>query len=218
MDNDAPYHESVEQMAAHYLREVKDVQPCGPYWLGGHCSGSSVALEMARQLQEQGEEIGLLVLVDSEPPGVTRPSLRRPRYLAARLAQYWREGHLPEAMAWRVRVAAERTIIRRIWGGRQRRLAQLRTVHARAHGGYEPAVVQGDALLIRSSEYADMPSKDWHLQWGELLTGRLDVAVVSSTHGGLSQDSEGLANAIRAEMDKTPWCEHPSGLAVGVAS
>ena len=37
---DAPSTRLVEHMAAHYLKEMKDVQPCGPYWLGGHCAGA----------------------------------------------------------------------------------------------------------------------------------------------------------------------------------
>ncbi len=40
MEHDEPYHDSVDEMAAHYVREMKDVQPHGPYWLGGHCAGS----------------------------------------------------------------------------------------------------------------------------------------------------------------------------------
>jgi amino acid adenylation domain-containing protein len=53
---------AVEQMAAHYLAEVRKVQPSGPYYLGGYCFGGLVAFEMARILQQQGESAELVAL------------------------------------------------------------------------------------------------------------------------------------------------------------
>jgi amino acid adenylation domain-containing protein len=49
--------ESIEDLAARYIREIKTVQPKGPYCLGGACSGGVVAFEMARQLRAQGEYV-----------------------------------------------------------------------------------------------------------------------------------------------------------------
>ena len=40
-------------------------KPAGPYRLGGWCMGGVVAYEMARQLQEDGERVGTLALIDS---------------------------------------------------------------------------------------------------------------------------------------------------------
>src|SRR5688572_4205546 len=59
---------SVEEIAAHYLSEVRGVQPKGPYFLGGYCFGGLVAFEMAQQLRSQNEEVGLLVLVAPSDP------------------------------------------------------------------------------------------------------------------------------------------------------
>jgi thioesterase domain-containing protein len=205
MEHDDAFHGSVEEMASHYVKEMQDVQPNGPYWLGGHCAGSLVAFEMARQLQEQGEEIGLLVLADSAPPGVAPPSVSGPKYISSRLAQFWRDGRLLHAVTWKVRVAAERTVVLRYGRkyGQRRRVAELRALHARAHRAYRPGTVRGDAVLIRSSEYAQLRSRDWHLQWEHLVSGRLKVVVVPGTHAELSLDGMAMAAAIRAEMGAT---------------
>lgn len=56
---------SIETMAAMHLREVRKVQPEGPYRLGGFCAGGLIALEMARELERTGETVERLVLVDS---------------------------------------------------------------------------------------------------------------------------------------------------------
>lgn len=58
-------HRSIEQMAAAYVEEVRRLQPEGPYLLAGHSLGGVIAFEMARQLQERGQHVGLLALFDS---------------------------------------------------------------------------------------------------------------------------------------------------------
>jgi thioesterase domain-containing protein len=57
-------HTRLEDIAAHHLKEICAIQPYGPYYLGGYCFGSMVALEMARQLKKQGQKIALLFLLD----------------------------------------------------------------------------------------------------------------------------------------------------------
>jgi amino acid adenylation domain-containing protein/FkbH-like protein len=59
--------QSVETMASQYLADVRAVQPHGPYFLGGYCFGGNVAYEMARQLQEQGEQVAMLALFNCAP-------------------------------------------------------------------------------------------------------------------------------------------------------
>jgi thioesterase domain-containing protein len=57
----------VAAAAADYIREIKQVQPQGPYYLGGFSCGATIAFEMAQQLQARGDEIGLLAVFDSPP-------------------------------------------------------------------------------------------------------------------------------------------------------
>jgi aspartate racemase len=58
-----PIPETIEERAASYLQMIRTIQPEGPYLLGGFCSGGVTALEMARQLQQRGEQVALLVLI-----------------------------------------------------------------------------------------------------------------------------------------------------------
>ena len=59
----------IREMAAHYISEMRLVQPHGPYLLGGRSFGGTVAFEMACQLQDAGEEVGLLAVLDTYPVG-----------------------------------------------------------------------------------------------------------------------------------------------------
>ena len=63
-------HETFEDMAAAYLHEVREVQPRGPYLLGGFSGGGITALEMARQLRAAGEEVSLLAMLDTPAPSM----------------------------------------------------------------------------------------------------------------------------------------------------
>jgi thioesterase domain-containing protein len=55
----------VEAMAAHYLAAIRQVQPEGPYQLAGWSFGGKLALEMAQQLQKDGQSVALLAIIDT---------------------------------------------------------------------------------------------------------------------------------------------------------
>ena len=56
---------SIEAMAQYHLSVLREVQPHGPYALGGTCNGGMVAFEMARRLQAVGETVESLVIIDA---------------------------------------------------------------------------------------------------------------------------------------------------------
>jgi amino acid adenylation domain-containing protein len=70
LDGEQEPRTQVEAMAADYLEAVRTIQSHGPYLLGGWSIGGLIALEMAKQLQEQGEEVRVLALFDTKAPGV----------------------------------------------------------------------------------------------------------------------------------------------------
>src|ERR1019366_3026552 len=60
---------TVERMAAYYIREIREFQSSGPYYIGGSSFGGLVAYEMARQLQAEGQEVAIVALFDTYGPG-----------------------------------------------------------------------------------------------------------------------------------------------------
>ncbi|MGZ3457745.1 MAG: alpha/beta fold hydrolase, partial [Archangium sp.] len=56
---------TLEATATRYVEAIQEVQPHGPYLLGGWSMGGRVAYEMARQLQQRGETVALLTLIDA---------------------------------------------------------------------------------------------------------------------------------------------------------
>jgi hypothetical protein len=71
-----------EEMADRHLQALREVQPHGPYFLGGTCNGGLIALEMARRLAQSGEAVERLIVI--------RSSARNVRYAILRnLAERW---------------------------------------------------------------------------------------------------------------------------------
>ena len=64
----------VEELATRYLQEIRQLQPHGPYQVCGWSFGGLVAFEMAQQLHLMGEDISMLVLIDTFPPYAYNPS------------------------------------------------------------------------------------------------------------------------------------------------
>ena len=64
---------SNEAAAAHYIEGLREIQPRGPYRLGGWSSGGVMAYEMARQLRALGESVELLLDTETDAERVIVP-------------------------------------------------------------------------------------------------------------------------------------------------
>jgi thioesterase domain-containing protein/acyl carrier protein len=104
---DAPPHDTIPDAAADYIAELRQVQPQGPYLLGGFSGGGLTAWEMARQLEDAGQEVSLLVLLDTPLP--MRPALSRPDKAMIKLAELRKRGPAYLVDWARARIEWERT-------------------------------------------------------------------------------------------------------------
>jgi thioesterase domain-containing protein len=156
---------TLAEMAADYVAQVRRIQPHGPYRLAGWSFGGNVAHAMAALLQECGEGVELLALMDSYPyAGAAGPITAEapvgadPSAIALQLGQYVKDESYPGRMA----VIAE-VLSRDIW------LAERHT----------PSVFQGDVVFIRANRHPDGPSVDG---WREFVSGQIHVHPVDASH------------------------------------
>ncbi|MGR3698402.1 MAG: thioesterase domain-containing protein, partial [Roseovarius sp.] len=73
-------HDDLTEAATDMIAELRQVQPHGPYLLGGFSGGGITAYEMAQQLRAAGEEVALIVMLDTPLPQ-RRPLSRRDRLI-----------------------------------------------------------------------------------------------------------------------------------------
>ncbi|WP_366914608.1 beta-ketoacyl synthase N-terminal-like domain-containing protein [Roseovarius sp.] len=71
--DEAP-HDTIEEAAADYIAEMRAIQPEGPYMIGGFSGGGITAYEIARQLDTAGQDVAMVVMLDTPLP--VRPSLK----------------------------------------------------------------------------------------------------------------------------------------------
>jgi thioesterase domain-containing protein/acyl carrier protein len=184
LDGSTPPQDSIEDMAAHYVREMRSFQPQGPYYLGGSSLGGLVAFEMARQIHAQGQEVALLALFDSFSIGYLRLLSLPMRYRVARhlrgLAKRsvmsrlayvfararsridpagWLRGHV-EGIRWRMKHRARIRLLRQ-----GRRLPpdlldlHMRTTLTQAQARYEPEAYAGKVTFFQAE---DRPRQYYH--------------------------------------------------------
>jgi len=175
--------ETVEEMAARYLREVRDVQPGGPYYLAGRCFGGVVAFEMAQQLRAVGEEVATLIIFDSGPPLSDALPTRQKRPRQTRTV---RELALPSAAQMRFLFSRDKLQhwleSRKDFKTEPAHFRTLRDANRRANKAYLATVYDGDVTLIRSLEFVANTRKHWHLYWAQLTSRTCHMIVVSGTH------------------------------------
>nr|WP_274518884.1 non-ribosomal peptide synthetase [Tumebacillus flagellatus] len=176
--------DTVEEMAAYYLEGVRQVQPEGPYRLGGWSFGGVVAYEMARQLQAQGQDVEPLVFFDSyAPENREQWNARSESEVAADFAQDLLSIFQDEAAASQeeAHVILERVLTQAQESGQlsisftREDLMRLFTVykaHSHAMGNYEAvAAPQLQVILFRASDVPSTqlnPAEGWRKRVGEL--------------------------------------------------
>jgi thioesterase domain-containing protein len=67
LDGSDPFN-TIEEIARHMVAQIQQCKPDGPYFIAGHCSGGTLAFEVAQQLVTAGETVSLLALIGSPFP------------------------------------------------------------------------------------------------------------------------------------------------------
>ena len=65
LNGEAPPLNRIEDMAAHYISEIEQSNPDGPYALAGYSFGGLIAFEMAKQLKASGKKVSMLSVFDT---------------------------------------------------------------------------------------------------------------------------------------------------------
>ncbi|MGQ0809754.1 MAG: amino acid adenylation domain-containing protein [Nitrospiraceae bacterium] len=160
----------VEEMAAHYVQEIRTVSPKGPYLIGGTCTGGVVAYEMAQQLSGQGERVILTIMESWHPRSHREHRDKPPIWL---WPAYWRE--------------RLRTVQGFVEGPEMDHtdLVARATFHAVAR--YEPKAYRGRLLnVIASHRPLSDSTEDTRMAWSEFaLLGDRTVFISAEDSGRL---------------------------------
>jgi len=213
----------IEDMATLYVKEIRRMQPHGPYFLGGYCMGGTVAFEVAQQIQAQGERVALLALFDtmdwSKIPlpsiwGKTYQAIERLGFHAANFFRLDREGKAQflkgKAKALRSRIPVWRGMLLArlnrkapVETSESLVLARVWQTNDRAALEYIPRPYAGTVTDFRPSKQyraLDKPGA----KWDELAKGGQEIVVLPSYPAGMLVEPfvKHLAAALEKSIDE----------------
>jgi thioesterase domain-containing protein len=207
---------------------MRRIQPTGPYRIAGYCFGGNIAYEMARQLEEAGQTVGLLALLNAWPANAGHDRITWSPRSAVKFAGnlcYW-------AMRWyqwpvqtrlrffRWKVQTMQKKISRWFRGRTARSAnevellvdlsdisaserKLWQAHLQALNAYHPRPYGGKLTLLRTTGYPFFSSFDYAHGWRALVGERVDVRFVPGMHETIMVDPfvASLARELHSLLD-----------------
>jgi thioesterase domain-containing protein len=200
LDGQSAPQATIEEMAAHYLKEIRELQPSGPYHLSGRSLGGMIAFEMAQQLKAQGESVGLLALLDTYPSGYAkllrengqdrtrirwrlRAHAANLRSLSARNKLTYLSGKLKFAPR-KIKAAAWRQLYRgyqKVGHPLPKALRDIKEFNSIAVRTYVPKVYDGPVTLFWASE--DLrASSDFVEGWRALAGGSIEIHEIPGSH------------------------------------
>jgi thioesterase domain-containing protein/acyl carrier protein len=222
LDGRRPPLETVEAMATLYVDVVRAAQPRGPYVFAGPSMGGYIAIEIAERLRAAGEEVALLVLLDTYGPNYPRPTSRL-TLLADNVRAFttmtWRE----RAERLRERIAYPGGVGRFVppkyevlddiaaRDGREASailgaIEAVTRANERANMAYVPRPFSVPTLLVRAERnppWSGMRFDHPTNGWGPLARGGLKVVGIACAHSQLVDEPPPEAGrAVQREMDR----------------
>ena len=183
---------TVESLAEKYLAEIRRVRPHGPYRLGGWSYGGQVALEIARRLLGEGEEVEILAFFDTLGPAMMR-SLPSPddAQIIAGLSDLGlppedlrARGGVEEQLAYVVEKAQERGFLPQGYDpARLRHRFEVSKANILAGHHHVPAPYPGRIHLFATSPSMERAGGDPTLGWGGLALAGVEAIEVPGWHG-----------------------------------
>src|SRR5260370_33298644 len=192
-------------MAESYLREIRELQPEGPYYLGGFCMGGQVAVEIAQRLVRDGQQVNLLFVIDTHnfngvPPQLTLIEKvgnlgQKIKFHSSNILQLGLKrqfAYLLEKSKIALRREIERLRVkfvhifklnphRDVSGAREE---FIEDINDRAFLAYKPDVYPGKMTICKPRRnYAFL--RDPFNGWGGIAAGGLEIIELPSDPGGI---------------------------------
>jgi thioesterase domain-containing protein len=230
LDGAEPPLDSVEEMAQRYLREIRGLQPRGPYAFLGVCFGSRVAYEMARRLLDAGEEVAFLGLLDpigleKDEAGENLPSgptlFPRARalgnFMTERLQLYLQEirglesGDRVHFIVNKIRAAGRKFGDNKAMRAVRREMHQLAVYKASKRAGelYRPKPIRGSLRAVEIFDTArsrNDPARKT-IDWNTLWSGQISRHLMPGKDSGdmiSGENARALARLLKERM-RAAW-------------
>ncbi len=200
----------VEEMASHYIKDIRTIQPHGPYQLLGYSFGGVIALEIAQQLHAQGQKVAFLGLVDLNSPNLekVRPSFTKS--IQIHLSNLWcleakdRLKYIRDRIDYRFKNYDYREFVIKSLSEiapPSPQLLNLIDTNFQASRDYIAKPYAGDICLFRCQVQTLDYALSTDLGWGDLVTGKLEIYNIPSIHYEVLREP-----SLRIVVEKIKLC------------
>jgi phthiocerol/phenolphthiocerol synthesis type-I polyketide synthase E len=202
--------ETIPEMAARYISEITAVAPDGPYRIAGYSLGGNIAIEMAHQLQQAGEDVADVIMIDALPLDAYPRDVVETDWLrtAPIAVSYLLDLPVPttraETMEDVLALLRQPTWSHRTEETMRRFVAMFVRTGKALSAAIQPPPVRADLTILCATERAnpvfealriqDLPPETWRHQ----TTGNMTVIPVPGNHYTLYSDPENFTNLAAA--------------------
>lgn len=185
---------TLEEMAADYVDHIRKVQPTGPYYLLGWSLGGNVAHAMACELQNQGEQVALLAMLDSYPSHFL-PLGHGPDEQEALIALLALGGYDPESLGNQpLKLSSVMELLRRdrsaLASLEESVILNLKEAYVnsvRLLGTFVPKQFHGNLLFFRSTVLPDWFDPIAPETWFPYIDGQIEQHDIACRHKDMCQ-------------------------------
>ena len=172
--------DSVDAFARLYLQSVREVQPVGPYKLGGYSFGSWIALEMANQLAEAGERVSFVGILGSDVPlSVSMPLVYDQMSFLSQYTEAFQHNIVEPFLPYQGRV---KQALGEKDDGHSSPLRRVVMAHNKAALRFAPKPHPGKLTLFETIDQQVRTPFDASRGWKRLSTQGVDTHLVSGNH------------------------------------
>jgi amino acid adenylation domain-containing protein len=178
VDGITPMHNSIEEMAARYVDEIRLMQPQGPYLLAGGSMGGRIALEAAYILSQMGQEVKSVIMFDTFGPDVDISGYST--------TQHWLESKINTLKwYWKKYKIAFKAFFIKLLGlpiPHDIRYFNIEVNNYRVLFKHHAKTYHGRVDLFRSPPNETRWYRDPKLGWSKKITGELNITVINGKH------------------------------------
>ncbi len=187
---------SIEEMAELYIKLIRSVQPEGPYLIGGSSFGGIISFEMAHQLKAAGQQVDMLMMIDTPDVFESAKQLNDQGVMMAAVLSA--SPNLPSLLEQLQQLPPEeqmafaeeqmRSITDSGDNAGNNHLLNVLTVHIRAMRQYKPQPYDGcEVLFFRAKEHDVLYPPNPERGWVDITPEGLLVYDIPGNHISMNQ-------------------------------
>lgn len=212
---------TIKEMAATYIKAIREIQPNSPYIIGGYSLGGLIAWEIVHQIEAAGEKVKNLLIIDTHPPLLNSEVETQPDddiallvFITEQIGIHFNVNlnisytelaalNAEQRLEYILQILQKHQLVAPNSGKDLiTGLINVYKANSQASLYYQPQPIKSSVSLFTTPGLAAQFPQDATLGWGKLTSTKTSVYIVSGNHNTLLQSPhvQQLSTAIQATL------------------